>query len=311
MTNEIKVGLHVPAASDGPLPSAARYTDFFRHAERLGYHGLWTEDRLFHGSNLLEPLTLLTLAAGATERIMLGTAVLLLSMRNASSLARQLSTLDHFSGGRVLLGVSVGGRPNEFPGLGMQLSERVPRLRENILLLKSLLRGEPVTYDGRFYTLEEAVVRPAAIRDGGIPMYMGGRADAVLRRAAELTEGWIGGAFSPPDEFRACWQQVLEHARELGRDPEQLEAGKLVYVAVDDDRGRALASLTPFLQAYYGPERDPSAFTVYGPPEEVAAELQEFVNAGVTTFMLGVPSLDVGHLERIASDVVPRLRVTE
>ena len=163
MAREIKVGLHVPVASDGPLPSAAQYTDFFRHAERLGFHGLWTEDRLFHGANLLEPLTLLTLAAGATERIMLGTAVLLLPLRNAPSLARQLSTLDHFSGGRVLLGVSVGGRPNEFPGLGMQMSERVPRLRENILLLKSLLRGEPVTYDGRFYTLEDAVVRPAAV----------------------------------------------------------------------------------------------------------------------------------------------------
>ena len=311
MAKEIKVGLHVPVASDGPLPSTAQYTDFFRHAERLGFHGLWTEDRLFHGANLLEPLTLLTLASGATERIMLGTAVLLLPLRNAPSLARQLSTLDHFSGGRVLLGVSVGGRPNEFPGLGMQLSERVPRLRENILLLKALLRGEPVTYDGRFYTLEDAVVRPAAVNRGGIPLYMGGRAEAVLRRTAELTEGWIGGPFSPPDEFRACWQQVLEHARELGRAPEQLEAGKLVYVAVDDDRDRALASLKPFLHAYYGPERDPTTFALYGPAGEVAAELQDFVDAGATTFMLGVPSLDVGHLERITSDVVPRLRARE
>ncbi len=308
MANEIKVGLHIPAASDGPLPTAAQYIDFFRHAERLGFRGLWTEDRIFHDANLLEPLTLLTLAAGATERMTLGTAVLLLSMRNAPELARRLSSLDHFSGGRVHLGVSLGGRPGEYPGLGLQQSERVARLRENILVLRALLRGEPVSHEGRFHSLEDAVVRPASPQPGGIPISMGGHVEPVLKRTGELADGWIGGPFTPPDAFRECWDKVLAYAASFGRDPSQLEAGKLVYVAVDDDRERALASLTPFLHAYYGAARNPTGFAVYGPPEEVASHLQGFADAGTTTFMLGVPSLDVGHLERIASDVVPRLR---
>ena len=310
MASEIKVGLHVPAASDGPLPSKAQYVDFFRHAERLGFHGLWTEDRLFHDANLLEPLTLLTLAAAATERMVLGTAVLLLSMRNAPELARRLSSLDYLSGGRVELGVSLGGRPGEYPGLGLKQSDRAPRLRENMLVLRALLRGEPVSHDGRFYTLEDAVVRPASPQPQGIPLYMGGHVEPVLRRTGELADGWIGGPFTPPAEYQACWQKVLEHARGLGRDPERLEAGKLIYVAVDDDRDRALAMLTPFLHAYYGAARDPRAFAVYGPAEEVAAQLQQFVDAGASTFMLGVPSLDVDHLERIAADVVPLLRAS-
>lgn len=309
MASEIKVGLHVPAASDGPLPSAAQYVDFFRHAERLGFHGLWTEDRLFHDANLLEPLTLLTLAADATERMVLGTAVLLLSMRNAPELARRLSTLDHFSKGRVHLGVSLGGRPGEYPGLGLRQAERVARLRENILVLRSLLRGEPLTHKGRFYDLEGATVRPASSQQGGIPLLMGGHVEPVLRRTGELADGWIGGPFTPPDVYRACWEQVQAHARGFGRDPSQLEAGKLIYVAVDDDRDRAVASLTPFLHAYYGAARNPTDFAVYGPADHVAAGLQEFVDAGVRTLMLGVPSLDVGHLERIAAEVVPRLRV--
>lgn len=309
MASRIKVGLHIPAASDGPLPSAAQYIDFFRHAERLGFHGLWTEDRLFHDANLLEPLTLLTLAAGATERMVLGTAVLLLSMRNAPELARRLSSLDYLSKGRVHLGVSLGGRLGEYPGLGLRQSERVARLRENILVLRALLRGEPVTHEGRFYNLDDATVRPASPQHGGIPIHMGGHVEPVLRRTGELADGWIGGPFTPPDVYRACWDQVLAHAREFGRDPSQLEAGKLIYVAVDDDRDRALASLTPFLHAYYGAARDPADFAVYGPPDEVAAQLQEFAEAGASTFMLGVPSLDAGHLERIAADVVPRLRV--
>ena len=309
MASEINVGLHIPAASDGPLPSAAQYVDFFRHAERLGFHGLWTEDRLFHDANLLEPLTLLTLAAGTTERMVLGTAVLLLSMRNAPELARRLSSLDHLSKGRVHLGVSLGGRPGEYPGLGLRQAERVARLRENILVLRALLQGEPVTHGGRFYDLEGATVRPASPQQGGIPIHMGGHVEPVLKRTGELADGWIGGPFTPPDVYRACWDQVLAHAREFGRDPSQLEAGKLIYVAVDDDRDRALASLTPFLHAYYGAARDPAVFAVYGPADHVAAGLQEFVDAGTRTFMLGVPSLDVDHLERIASDVVPRLRV--
>lgn len=308
MPGEIKVGLHIPAASDGPLPSAAQYIDFFRHAERLGFHGLWTEDRLFHDANLLEPLTLLTLAAGATERMVLGTAVLLLSMRNAPELARRLSSLDHFSNGRVHLGVSLGGRPGEYPGLGIPQSERVARLRENMLVLRALLSGEPVAHKGRFYALEDATVRPPSPQKGGIPLYMGGHVEPVLRRTGELADGWIGGPFTPPDAYRACWEQVLAYAREFGRDPSRLEAGKLVYVAVDEDPDRALASLTPFLHAYYGAARNPTDFAVYGPPDEVAAQLQEFVDAGASTFMLGVPSLDVDHLERIAEGVIPRLR---
>ena len=307
--DDIRVGLHIPAASDGPLPTAAEYIDFFRHAERLGFHGLWTEDRIFHDANLLEPLTLLTLAAGCTERVVLGTAVLLLSMRNAPELARRLSSLDHFAGGRVHLGVSLGGRPGEYPGLGMRQSERVGRLRENILVLRALLRGEPVTHDGRHYALEDAVVRPPSPQPGGIPISMGGHVEPVLKRTGELADGWIGGPFTPPDAYRACWEQVQAHALGFGRDPAILEAGKLIYVAVDDDRKRALASLTPFLRAYYGAARNPEDFAVYGPADHVAAELQAFVDAGARTFMLGVPSLDVGHLERIAADVAPRLRV--
>ena len=308
MAGEVKVGLHIPAASDGPLPSKAQYVEFFRHAERLGFHGLWTEDRLFHDANLLEPLTLLTLAAGATERMVLGTAVLLLSMRNAPELARRLSSLDYLSGGRVELGVSLGGRPGEYPGLGLKQSERVPRLRENMLVLRALLRGEPVSHEGRFYALDDAVVRPAAVREGGIPLHMGGHVEPVLRRTGELADGWIGGPFTPPEDYGACWQGVLEHARSFGRDPSRLEAGKLIYVAVDNDRDRALATLAPFLRAYYGAARDPRTFAVYGPAEEVAAQLQAFVDVGARTFMLGVPSLDVDHLERIASDVVPLLQ---
>ena len=150
----VKVGLHVPAASRRQLPSGAEYIEFFKQAESLGFDSLWTEDRVFHDANFLEPLTLLSWAAASTDHIRLGTAVLLLSLRNAPALARQVSTMDHLSGGRLSLGISIGGRPNEYPGLGIRESKRVARLRENIAVLKQLLNGELVTYEGRFHRVK-------------------------------------------------------------------------------------------------------------------------------------------------------------
>ena len=281
--------------------------EFFKQAEALGYDSLWTEDRVFHDANFLEPLTLLSWAAASTEHIQLGTAVLLLALRNAPALARQVSTMDHLSGGRLNLGISIGGRNNEFPGLGLRESKRVAHLRESIAVLKQLLTGETVTYEGRFYQLDEATIRPAVTRPGGVPLYMGGRVDAALRRAAELTDGWIGGPFSPAEDYRTSLATVHEYAKGFGRDPAALEAGKLIYVSVDDDKDRALATLKPFIADYYGPRIDIAVHGVYGPPDEVAAQLRGFVEAGVTTFMLAVPTLDIGHIERIAKEVVPQL----
>ena len=140
------------------------------------------------------------------------------------------------------------------------------------------------------------------------PQVDGGRVDAALRRAAELTDGWIGGPFSPAEDYRASLATVHEYAKGFGRDPADLEAGKLIYVSVDDDKERALATLNLFIADYYGPRIDIAEQGVYGPPDQVAAQLRGFVDAGVTTFMLGVPTLDIGHIERIAKEVVPKLQ---
>ena len=304
----IKVGLHIPAASSGPLPSSSEYIEFFKQSEAMGYDSLWTEDRIFHGANFLEPLTLLSWAAANTERIQLGTAVLLLALRNAPALARQISTMDYLSGGRLNLGISIGGRPAEYLGLGLKQSERVAHLRESITVLNLLLRGEPVTYSGKYYKLDEATVKPGVARPGGVPLYMGGRVDAVLQRAAEMTNGWIGGPFSPPDDYRMTLDTVHEYARRVGRDIRDLEAGKLVYVSVDDDKQRALEKLKSFISDYYGQRIDITEHGVFGPAEEVIERLRSYSEAGVTMFMLGVPTLDIAHIERIAKDVIPYLQ---
>ncbi len=304
LTQPVSVGIHVPSSAVAALDSGEAYAEFFRQVEALGLDAVWTEDRIFHAAHMLDPLMLLASAAACTRRIELGTAVLVVTLRAAAVVARQVSTLQHLAGGRVALGVSLGGRPEEYRAVGVAMDRRVAVFRENVDVIRRLSAGEPVDYRGRQIQLEKAIVRPPA----RVPIYVGGHAEGALRRAGELADGWIMSPFGTVRDFPRLWGAVQDAARAAGRDPDALVAGRLVYVAVDDDRNRARQALGQFLHGYYGPRFDVDQHGVFGPAREVAARLAEHVDAGITKLMLGVPSLDLAHLRRVAHEVAPALR---
>ena len=288
----------------GALGSGEAYAEFYRQVEALGLDAVWTEDRILHAANMLDPLMLLAGAAASTRRIQLGTAVLVLTLRNAAVVARQVATLHHLSGGRLALGVSLGGRPEEYVAAGVPMARRVAVFRESITVLRRLLAGEPVEHHGEFFRLQGATVRPPA----PVPLYVGGNAEGALRRAGELADGWIMGPFGTLRDFAPSWRIVQDAARAAGRNADALIAGRLVYVAVHDDRDRAREALRGFLHGYYGSRFDVDQSAIFGPPGEVAARLAEHVQAGITRLMLGVPTLDTGHLQQLAAEVAPMLR---
>ena len=304
MPPSVSVGIHVPSASVAPLDSGEAYAEFFRQVEALGLDAVWTEDRIFHDANMLDPLMLLASAAACTRRIELGTAVLVVTLRAAAVVARQVSTLHHLSGGRVALGVSLGGRPEEYAAVAVPMNRRVTVFRESVTVIRRLLAGEPVDYQGQFFRLEKATVRPAA----RVSLYVGGHAEGPLRRAGELADGWIMSPFGAVRDFPRLWRAVRDAAHAAGRNPDALVAGRLLYVAVDDDRNRAGDALRGFLHGYYGARFDVDQHAIFGPPREVAARLIEHVEAGMTKLMLGVPSLDLAHLRRLATEVAPAVR---
>jgi len=300
----VSIGIHVPSSAVAALDSGEAYAEFFRQVEALGLDAVWTEDRIFHDANMLDPLMLLASAATCTRRIELGTAVLVVTLRAAAVVARQVSTLQHLAGGRTALGVSLGGRPQEYLAVGVPMNRRVTVFREGVEVIRRLLAGEPVDYEGQFVRLEGATVRPPA----RVPLYVGGNAEGSLRRAGELGDGWIMGPFGTVQDFPRAWRVVRDAARAAGRDPDALVAGRLVYVAVDDDRDRAREALRSFLHGYYGSRFDVDQHAIFGPPREVAARLVEHVEAGITKLMLGVPNLDLAHLRRVAQEVAPVVR---
>ena len=114
MATDAKIGLLVPGSFGSQPPKLGEFTEFFQSAEHLGFDSLWVIDRVFHSINIMDPLTLLTCAATVTSRVRLGTAVYLFVLRNPVLAAKTIATLDYLSGGRLTLGISLGGRDNEF-----------------------------------------------------------------------------------------------------------------------------------------------------------------------------------------------------
>jgi probable F420-dependent oxidoreductase len=308
MATTAKIGLMIPGSYAGALPPPAAFSEFFRSAEELGFDALWVIDRIFHDLNILDPLTLLTHAAAVTSRLRLGTAVLLFAFRNPVLVAKTTATLDYLSGGRLTLGVSLGGRDYEFASQGIPMTQRVSRLRENLTVMRKLWTDRQVTFHGRYHHLDQVSMEPKPVQKPGIPILMGGSVDAVLKRSAEEADGWIAGSRGTPETFHAAWQKVQAYARAIGKDPATLGSGKLLYIDVGEDRAQCRDNLCAFTQAYYGPQYDVDTTGVFGSHKECAAKIQDFIDAGAKNIVLAPIGLDVGQLMRLAEEVVPSLR---
>jgi len=172
MATKAKVGLLIPSSYGGEPPKMAEFTEFCRQADELGFDSLWVIDRIFHTANILDPMTLLTSAATVTSRIRLGTSVLLFVFRNPILFAKTTATLDYLSGGRLILGLSLGGRDNEFGPLGVPVKQRVGRLREGLAVMRKLWTEQNVTFHGRYYNMDNVNMEPKPVQKPTIPIIM-------------------------------------------------------------------------------------------------------------------------------------------
>ena len=193
MATSAKLGILVPGGFGGTPPSLAEFSSFFRRAEELGYDSLWVIDRVFHPNNIIDPMALLTVAATVTERVRLGTAVLLFVLRNPILAAKTTSTLDYLSGGRLTLGISLGGRDNEYGPLGVDVRRRVSRFNEGLEVMRRLWSERDVTHHGRYFSMDNVNVdpkpgehthqgKPVAVVDTAVFDRFTGRAQLVTGR---------------------------------------------------------------------------------------------------------------------------------
>ncbi len=291
------LAIQVPIFWGDRVPETQQLLAFFQRADELGFHSLWVVDRLLHPKNVPHSLTILTYAAACTTRIGLGTAVFLLSLRNPVDVARQTATLDVLAGGRLTLGVSLGGWENEYPAVNAPKEQRIGRLEEGIAVLRKLWTETDVTFHGRYYHLENANVAPKPPRPGGIPLPIGASySEQGMRRAGRIGDGWIKGPYGSPEEFAYNWRIVQEAAREAGRDPSTLINRKELYVNVDTDRERARGELQQYVDSYWAPTGLKDQELIVGTPQEVARAVRAYGDVGCQTVALELPWPDVEKL---------------
>jgi probable F420-dependent oxidoreductase len=204
---------------------------FAMRAEELGYHGLWSFQRLLVGQgqemapvyrSVLDPLLALTYAAARTTEIRLGVAVINLPFISPTYLAKQASTLDVLSGGRFDLGLGTGWSEVEFIATGSNPNPRGRRTEEYLQVLRALWNDEVSAFDGEFYTVSPSVMAPRPIQPGGPPILLGGTADAALRRAGRLAAGWVSSSRATLNDIARATQIVRRAAEESGRDPDSI-----------------------------------------------------------------------------------------
>jgi probable F420-dependent oxidoreductase len=279
---------------------------FARAAEVAGLHSVWIIDRLVFDN--VEPLLALGAVAAVTTRVRLGTSVLLGTLRPPALLAKQVATLDVLSGGRVILGLGVGSRPDDFAAAGVPYAARGARLAETMRVLRQVWRGGPVQHEGRAYQLDVGRVGPRPLQPGGPPLWLGGSADAALRRAGRLADGYIGTSSGGPDGLLRAAGTVREAATAAGRDPAAVKLGCLVWASVNDDQARADECAAAYMRHYYPPARQGvPASSLVGPPALCVERAQEYFAAGVDVLIVGPVTTDPAHLDRLLGEVLTRL----
>jgi probable F420-dependent oxidoreductase len=296
----------VPAMA--PDATASSCVEFAQHAETLGAHSVWVPDRLLYRSP--EALVTLGAIAAVTSRVRLGTNVLLGVLRPAVLLAKTLATLDVLSGGRLIVGLGVGSRPDDFSASQVPIRQRGARMDELVSVLKLAWSGAPLRFDGRHVQLDSGPLGEQPVQKPHPPLWFGGGADAVLRRVARVGDGWIASTSTGLDGFVPRWSQIQQLAVSYGRDPKTITPAALMHFSLDRDRARAQAAMRAYLTRSYNAARAETLGPLTGTPDDLVRGAESFFAAGVELLILSPITADPSTLDLVAETVLPRLTAT-
>jgi len=286
--------------------------DLVRRIEALGFDSVWTGDHVSFHNPMYESLTLLAGYVPITSRVRLGTAVYLLALRPPAIAAKITSTLDVLSGGRLIVGVGVGGEnPKEFELCGVPHAERGARVSEAIDVVRTLWRDTPATFKGRFTNFEGVSIDPKPVQKPGPPIWIGGRSDAALARAGRQGDGWVSYVVQP-ERYAQSLDKIRSAAAAAGCKLEGFAAAHLAFVTVGRDYESAKAVWAEALTKRYAQNFEPLArkYGIIGTPEQCVEAIERFRAAGCNYVILnpiGPATQEREQVERLAAEVVPRL----
>ncbi len=302
----------------------------FQAVEELGFDSLWTGEHIVFHRPILDAVPVLAGIAAITKRIAIGPAAIMITLRHPTMLAKELSTLDRMSVGRLIVVAGTGGDfPKEFEACGVPMERRGRRAAETIEIMRKYWTEERFSYEGEIFHLEDVWMTPKPVQKGGPPIWLAGRSASAIARAARLGDGYMPYMYTA-SRCRDAFMEVRAAAAEQGIElPPNFAWSAFVYVCMDDSIERARELGIRDLSWRYGKDFTPwiDKYCVYGDPETCASRLREFVDAGVEHLALGMihgesvarettptdaaAARTLETIERFASELLPAVRSVE
>jgi alkanesulfonate monooxygenase SsuD/methylene tetrahydromethanopterin reductase-like flavin-dependent oxidoreductase (luciferase family) len=301
MEEIVKIGVTLPMSEGddaGAMPSYADIRSVARAAEDAGLDSIWGYDHLLfrdgdEDSGIYEAWTVMAALADATSRVQLGILVVCTAFRNPALLAKMAGTLDHVSGGRLILGLGCGWHDPEFEAFGYPTDHKVGRFDEALYVIRSLIREGRADLDGRWVQVRDAVLAPPARPD--LPILIAAKRPRMLELAARHADIWNEAWFGPPDVRWARLREDLDAAcRKVGRDPATLERTVGVNVRIAD------------LLPGAGADRDEDASAerrLTGDADEIAAGIAAYAADGTGHLIAALEPSTTAAVERFMDAV--------
>ena len=289
-----------------------------RWLEELGFDYLSSGEHYMRGNPpgpTHTALPLLAVAAGATERIRVASTIVLAPFYHPTVLAKLATTLDIASGGRLTLGIGVGGEyPVEFEAAGLNVRQRGRRTNECLEALRRLWTEEHVSYQGRHFRLDDVTLLPRPAQQPHPPVWVSGRRDAAMARAARHGDGWMP-YFYDPSRYRNSVEKIRRFAEESGRSLDGFQWAYFPYISIYDTVEQAAEVAARALGGRYlrsgGFADIVHRYCLLGPVEACVARLQEYIDAGARHIIFSVACDREDrerHVETIAREIIPQLK---
>jgi probable F420-dependent oxidoreductase len=295
------------------MPDAKALIDYGVRMEQLGYESVWVWDHILLGVDpyfpILDALSVLTAVAARTETIRLGTGILVMPARNPVSLAKQLSSIDQISNGRLTLGMAGGWYKREFDAIGVPFKKRGDIMDMNLEVLTRLWQEHSVTGSYPPYELKEAVLSPKPVQTPRPPILIGGYVDRVLKRAGVAGDGWLTYYYTA-EGFAKSWAKVRNFAEEAGKDPDTLMSINQLPIYIGKSREEVEAPMLEWLTTewdFAGWSDSTTDSAVLGTVDECIEQLQAHLDAGVQQITLVPYKFDMEQIELIAAEILPKM----
>ena len=306
--NNLAVGM-VPPVGFWSSDWAARQQMVARALE-LGINHLYLADHVsFHDGSGNDGFVEVAALSQLHPDIRVMISIYLLPLRHPLPVARQLATMHKVAPGRMLFGIGVGGEDrNEIELCGVDPRTRGRRTNESLEIIRRLMAGETFDYNGEFFELQRAAIKPAITPP--IPIIVGGRSNAALRRAGRYGDGWVG-VWCSAKRYAEALQHIDEAAQQAGRTRVEWQHGYQPWLGVADSREEARAIVAREMEAFYKvPFEKFERYTPYGTPAEVAEQLQPYVDLGCRLMNLKVCAGSDAESIAGAGDIARELRAS-